>query len=251
MESTITLPDHVTVFDDRAALTRAAAEYCTAACQTDLAAAAEAHWALAGGSTPRALYQLLAEPAFRDAAPWERVQFYFGDERAVPPDHPDSNFRMARDAWLQNLPAEHVHRMAADPAYIRAGAQRYHQLLALRLPHTPAGVPRFDLVLLGVGADGHTASLFPATCILREQDRWAAAVYVDKLRAWRISLTLPVINAARRVLILVAGSDKQAIVKDLFGAAAQTQRYPVQAVQPAGELHWYLDRDAAGELYHA
>lgn len=232
---------------------RAAAEAAAARWVEIAAAAIRArgafHVALAGGSTPRALYGLLAAPERRDRIDWRKVGVWFGDERCVPPTHPDSNYRMAQETLLSHVacPAAHIHRMEAerDPA---SAARDYERLLRGHLPppERPGGPPRLDLILLGLGTDGHVASLFPDTGILEERTALAAAVYVPKLAAWRISLTYPMIEAARLVMMLVAGGDKAAIVAEVLGARAA--RYPAGRLQTEGPMEWYLDRTAAGRL---
>lgn len=206
------------------------------------------HVALAGGSTPRVLYELLASPEWRPRMEWPATWVWFGDERCVPPDHPDSNYRMAYDTLLSRVdcPPSQVQRMEGerDPA---SAARDYARLLRERLPRDDAGSPpRFDLVLLGLGPDGHIASLFPDTALLDEASALAGAVFVPKLGAWRISLTYPVLDAARHVAMMVAGAEKSGIVAEAFGREAA--RYPVGRLDPAGRLEWYVDAAAAAGL---
>lgn len=214
-------------------------------CQRDRGSA---HLALAGGRTPERLYRCLATSGFREAIDWGRLHIYFGDERAVPPDHPDSNYRMAREALLDQvpIPAGQIHPIAAMVSTIRQDAANYAEVLRRCAPSGPQGFPQFDLVLLGLGEDGHTASLFPKTCILRERHRPVAAVYVPRLKSWRISLTYPVLEEARALWFLVAGSGKAAIMRRVFqdpGAG-----YPVQGIRARGRTEWFLDAEAAAEL---
>ena len=206
--------------------------------------------ALAGGSTPRQLYELLASPAYRDRIDWQRVCIYFGDERCVPPEHTDSNYRMAREALLDHVPvlSQQVQRMEGEHPEPAQAARHYAEQLHAQLPKDEQGLPRFDLVLLGMGPDGHTASLFPNTDILDNISDLVAAVYVEKLRSWRLSLTYVTINRARHVLILVTGSNKASLIRDILGEQAVAARYPIQGVQPNGELLWYLDAAAAAGL---
>ena len=209
------------------------------------------HLALSGGTTPRHLYRALAQPERQARLDWRHVHLYFGDERAVPPDHPDSNFRMAREALIDHVPtpAAQVHRMAADPAHIEADARAYAQVLATHLPQDTAGIPVFDLILLGLGTDGHTCSLFPDTPILAEQEHSVAAVHATHLDSWRLSLTYPTLHAARQLLFLVSGPDKAVIMARLCGpAAAGASRLPVERIEPGGAVEWHLDRAAAGNL---
>jgi 6-phosphogluconolactonase len=201
--------------------------------------------ALAGGSTPRHLYGYLASAEFSPHIDWSRLHFYFGDERSVGHDHPDSNYRMAREALFEHVPVppDHIHPFETQ-LEVRKAAAAYARLLFQSIPRSE-GLPRFDLILLGMGPDGHTASLFPGTCILHDE-RLAAAVYVEKLHTWRLSLTYPVINNADHVWLLVAGENKSAVLGALDGP--DSGRYPVSGVQPRGELRWFLDTAVASAL---
>jgi 6-phosphogluconolactonase len=207
------------------------------------------HVALSGGYTPRSLYRLLALPKFADRILWDRVHVYFGDERTVPPDHADSNFRMAKEALLDHvaIPPAHIHRIKAELEDPHTAASAYTRELTTNLPLSAQGVVQFDLLLLGVGADGHIASLFPATPVLHERARLVEAVYVEKIDSWRITVTLPVIDHARHIVILVSGDAKAPIMRDIFGAR-RTPPYPVQLINPQGILEWHLDRAAAALL---
>jgi len=208
------------------------------------------HVALAGGSTPRRLYETLAAMDPAAAPDWANTCIYFGDERAVPPNHPDSNYRMAREALLNHvpIPAEQIHRMKAEDADRAHAARAYAELLNRELPLDGEAMPAFDLILLGLGEDGHTASLFPDTDILSEHERLVAPVYVDRLNTWRMSLTLPVINRARRVMVLVAGQAKAAIAHRVLELTPSTPALPAQMLAPVGALEWFLDEAAASEL---
>jgi 6-phosphogluconolactonase len=201
--------------------------------------------ALAGGATPRRLYETLAAPPFKDRLAWDRLELFFGDERAVPPEHPDSNYGMVARALLERV-AVRAHRMAAETGDTEA----YARLLDTRVAGRLEGVPALDLVLLGMGEDGHTASLFPGTSALAETRRWVVMNEVPQLATRRMTLTFPVINAARHVWVLVTGAAKRAIVTRCLAAAAAggDVGLPVTCVRPArGELVWWLDRAAAGE----
>lgn len=205
------------------------------------------HLALAGGSTPRRFYRAIAE-AGKDRD-WHGVHFWFGDERAVPAEHPDSNYRMAREQLFARLPVpeSNIHPVPVParitPEALAAAAQDYAAALEM-LPKDRHGVPRFDLVLLGMGEDGHTASLFPGTAALTEARHWMTAVYVPRLDAWRLSLTLPVLNAARRVWFMVTGEGKAAVLRKVL--AGEGTDLPVQRVQPAAGRDWYVDAAALG-----
>jgi len=207
------------------------------------------HVALSGGSTPRSLYRLLALSTFAERIPWDRVHIYFGDERTVPPDHNDSNFHMAKEALLDHvaIPLAHIHRIKGELEDPHDAAGAYTRELTTNLPLSAQGVVQFDLLLLGVGRDGHIASLFPATPVLHERARLVEAVYVENLDSWRITLTLPVIDHARHVLILVSGDAKAPIIRDVF-ATRRTPPYPVQLINPLGMLEWHLDQAAAALL---
>lgn len=202
--------------------------------------------ALAGGSTPEALYRRWAsEPAF---LPWHDVGLWFGDERCVPPDHHDSNYRMVRQALLSPLGIEHgqVFRMRGDVSPAQAASDYEAQL---RAKFVGDSWPRFDLVLLGVGEDGHTASLFPGTAALHERTRWVVANQLVPQGAWRLTLTLPVLCAAKRAWILATGPRKRDIVRRVFSDQHSGEPWPVQQVVPvAGELVWWLDAAAAADL---
>lgn len=207
--------------------------------------------ALAGGSTPKMLYALLAGDAYRSRVPWDKIHFFWGDERHVPPDHKDSNFRMTLENMLSKVtvPAGNVHRVKSENPDARKAADEYekelrdfftsHKLLANSLP-------RFDLVLLGMGPDGHTASLFPGTHAIREHERWVAAPWVDKFQTYRITLTPPVINNSACILFFVSGDEKAETLRIVLEGAAETDRYPSQTIRPTnGTLRWLVDRTAA------
>ena len=192
--------------------------------------------ALSGGSTPKQLYQSLATTPLVD---WSRVELFFGDERAVPPTHADSNFRMVKQALLEHVPVV-THPMKAE----EGAAADYEQLLRSRIKQTRDGVPVLDLVLLGVGPDGHTASLFPGSPELHETKALVVMDAEPHLGTRRMTITLPLINAARRVWILAAGAEKAAILGKVKGVAGEL---PIQKVNPSdGELVWWLDAAAAG-----
>jgi 6-phosphogluconolactonase len=202
--------------------------------------------ALAGGTTPKAAYQLLAQEPRAGAVDWQHVQVYFGDERCVPPDHPDSNYKMAREAFLSRvpIPEQNVHRMQGEIDPLTA-ARDYAQLLM----QTIGDLPQFDLIMLGMGPDGHTASLFPGTDPLVDNERLARAVYVEKLQTYRITLTPLVINNARHVLIATEGLPKAPALYAVRMGPYDPVQHPIQIVAPVhGRLSWYVDRAAAAEL---
>lgn len=206
--------------------------------------------ALSGGSTPKALYSLLASPDYAERVDWSRVDLFWGDERCVPPDHPESNFRMVQESLLSKIqiPSENVHRMMGEKEPERA-AREYEEHLRQFFHLTRGGVPRFDLIFLGLGEDGHTASLFPGSPALNERNRLVATVYVERLNAYRLTLTLPVINAAAQITFLVTGQSKSAMVKEILGADSKSQTYPANQVRPVnGNVTWLISKDAACEL---
>ena len=245
--------DHdLEVVADADALAREAARYVVRIANEAIAARGQFSVGLSGGSTPRALFERLASPAWALRIDWARAHVFWGDERCVPPDHAESNYRMAREALLDRvpLPPEHSHRIAGELPPAEA-ARRYEAELRAFFaggePATPQ--PRFDLLLLGMGDDGHTASLFPGTAALHETARWAVENYVPRLDSWRITLTVPAINAAAHVLFLVSGAAKAETLRAVLHGPRQPEVYPAQFIQPqAGRLLWLVDRAAATPL---
>ena len=204
--------------------------------------------ALAGGSTPKGLYALLAEDARRrEQVPWEALDIFWGDERHVPGDHPDSNYRMAYEAMLSRvpIPSARIHRVPTGEGDAAAVAAAYEAEIR-RVFAAPTGVPRFDLILLGLGSDGHTASLFPGTAALAERQRLVVANHVEKLGADRITFTLPLIDAARVVVFVVAGRDKAHAVRGVLQPEPAGTPLPAALVRPeSGSLLWLMDAAAA------
>jgi 6-phosphogluconolactonase len=199
--------------------------------------------ALAGGSTPKSTYEILARD-HADAVDWPNVHVFFGDERTVPPDHEDSNYRTAKEALLDHVPVGSVHPMRGELPPEEA-ASYYEEALRSFFREDP---PVLDLVMLGIGGDGHTASLFPETSALEVTDRLVVANPVPRLDTTRITLTAPVLNAARAVYFLVAGEGKAEALKEILEGDADPREYPARLVQPAGGPTWMLDRAAAGLL---
>lgn len=200
--------------------------------------------ALSGGSTPARLYDALAAPPLRDEIDWASILFFWGDERCVPPDDPQSNYRLANQRLLSKVPVNpaNIFRIRAELDPETATAE-YSDLLNSAL-NDPA--PRFDLVLLGMGPDGHTASLFPQTAALAISDRTVAANYVEKLKAWRITLTAEAINRARDVVFMVSGADKAAALKEVLEGEFRPADLPSQSIAPEnGRLTWLIDEPAA------
>lgn len=206
--------------------------------------------ALAGGSTPRGLYERLAESPYRERLPWSALDVFWSDERAVGPSQRDSNYRMAFDALLSKvpLPPERVHRMRGEAANLGEAAGSYDAEIRAAFPDA-TGTPRFDLLLLGIGADGHTASLFPGTPALAENSALVVANPVPRLATTRLTMTLPLINAARTVLVLAAGADKADAVRSILQPHEGAALAPAALVHPHhGRMVWLLDTAAAGLL---
>ena len=211
--------------------------------------------ALSGGRTPKALYELLARGAsYQSSLRWEDVYFFFGDERHVPPDHVDSNFRMANEALFKpaSVPSENIFRVHCELPDADEAAAFYQQAMVNFFSPDLAledGFPVFDLILLGTGPDGHTASLFPDSSALTERKNWVVANWVEKFNSARITLTFPVLNAARVVMLLVAGADKADMVHNVLVSNRKDSAYPVQLVLPIDGLKiWLFDRAAAAQL---
>jgi 6-phosphogluconolactonase len=228
----------IRIFSDGAAIAAAAAE--------EFVRLAPATVALSGGTTPRILYELLA--AHRDIA-WDKIHFFFGDERHVPPDHPDSNYRMAEEAMLAHVPVpeSNVHRIKTENPDAAAAAADYAVEIRSVFHLSDGELPRFDLVLLGIGPDGHTASLFPGTDVLNERQALVAAPWVPKMHSYRVTMTLPVLNNAANVLFMAGGVEKASVLKEVLEEESDPP-FPSQLIRPAnGRLLWMVDR-AAGRF---
>ncbi|MFQ5802337.1 MAG: 6-phosphogluconolactonase [Candidatus Methylomirabilales bacterium] len=210
--------------------------------------------ALSGGSTPKALYALLASDQYRQQVPWSKVHVFWGDERCVPPDHPDSNYRMTRQSLLDKvpIPEENIHRMPVERGDHCRAAAEYEETLRSFFQIAAGEQPHFDLILLGMGADGHTSSLFPWTAALAETERLITSNYVEKLGTYRLTLTAPVINRAANVVFLVSGETKASVLREVLEGAYEPQRLPSQLIRPVkGRLLFIVDRAAAGKLARA
>ena len=241
----------ISVFADLEALSRQAVAHFTELAENRTRARDIFTVALSGGSTPRRLYELLATPPWSEGLPWSSIQFFQVDERCVPPDHVESNYRMIREALLDRagIPEENFHRIEAERSDREEAALEYAKQIARFLRPRPGAWPRFDLVLLGMGADGHTASLFPGSPALDEKHLWVASNYVKQLAACRVTLTLPVLNAAAEILFLVAGAEKAERLREVIADSDGPRRLPAQRVAPSdGTVIWYLDEAAAGWL---
>ncbi len=235
------------VFQDGDAVSRAALEELLRIVSDAVKERGRFSIALAGGHTPAKLYQMWAQGGKGSTrTPWERVHLFWGDERYVPHDDPASNYRMARESLIARvaIPAENVHPMATDAPQPEKAAEAYEAELR-RFFGT--GAPAFDLQLLGLGVEGHTASLFPGSAALEEKERWVAAVVAPAKPPQRLTLTLPVLNQARNTFFLVTGADKRAIMTGLRDQSTEgPSPYPVARIQPSGPVIWFLDKSAAG-----
>ena len=206
--------------------------------------------ALSGGSTPKLLYGLLSSDTFRSEVSWGNIQFFFGDERWVPHTHRDSNFKLAQDELFSKVAvnAEDVFPIPTEGLSPDDAAAEYEAVMR-RVFRMERGVPRFDLIFLGMGADGHTASLFPKSEVIRERKKLVAAPYVDKLTSHRITLTPVVLNAAAEVLFMVVGEDKAPALKEVLRGEYTPEEYPSQILREAeGNVTWLVDATAAGQL---
>ena len=235
---------------DPAALAEAAADAVVEAATSAVAVRGRFTVALAGGSTPRTAYELLAAPRRSARMPWAVTHVFFGDERGVGPEHPDSNYRMAHAALLAKVPvpADQVYRVRADAVDPEEAAREYARTLAEVFGTRRGELPRFDLVLLGIGIDGHTASLFPGSPVLKEVFRTVAAVHAAAaVIPQRFTLTLPVLNAAARVVVLASGAEKAKVVRAAL-ADKGTSLPAAMVAPPEGRLTWLLDRAAAALL---
>ncbi len=243
------LPREVRVCRNAAAVARAAARLFVEWAWQFIAREGSFFVALSGGNTPQELYRLLATDEFRAQVDWAKVQLFWGDERAVPPDHPESNYGMARRELLLRAPVPpgNVHRMEAERPNLGRAAQDYEEILRRFLPLDLRGFPRFDLILLGMGADGHTASLFPGTRRLRDTSRWVSTPLHPKFGSRRITLTVPVLNAAHRVLFLVTGAEKAATLREVL-EDTHDPPLPAQLVTVPGGQREFLADEAAASL---
>jgi 6-phosphogluconolactonase len=239
----------IKIFPDTETLNVFAAERFFEIYESSLAANDHLSVALAGGSTPKALYRRLAGSEFKNKIDWSKVFFFFGDERNVLPDDPESNYRMARENLFETIeaPAANIYRWptdirdATEAAYEYASAIRDFFVLSDR-----GQFPRFDLILLGMGDDGHTASLFPFTPALAETEKIAVANPVPKFDTTRLTLTFPAINQARNIIFLVAGETKAPVLQEILEGRFDPRQFPAQSIRPAdGELSWLIDEKAA------
>jgi len=237
------------VATDAAALALDAAEVFASAANDAVGAGGLFSVVLAGGSTPRGLYSVLAGEPFRARVPWTRIHFFWGDERHVPPDHPESNYRLAHETMLSRVgvPAEHIHRIRTELPDAASAADAYEETLReFAGPGGGRSRPLFDLVLLGMGTDGHTASLFPGTDGLRETTRLVVANWVEKLGSHRITLTVTALCSTAHAMFLVSGADKAATLRAVLQSEAPIGILPASLIRPVGgRLTWLVDQDAS------
>ncbi|ACK73390.1 6-phosphogluconolactonase [Gloeothece citriformis PCC 7424] len=233
----------VEILSDKQALVERSLTLVVEKIKTAISERGQCTLALAGGSTPKPLYEALSHQPL----PWEKLQIFWGDERYVPPDHPDSNQGMARQAWLNHVPIpdSNIHPMPTEGNEPASDADKYEQELRQVFNVSGSEFPSFDVILLGMGDDGHTASLFPHTEALKVRDRCITVGNKDGQP--RITFTAPLINQARCVMFLVAGASKQPALAQIFAPTASSEEYPSRLIQPQGELWWLLDQ-AAGEI---
>ena len=234
-----------TVFRDRAAAVEATASRFVTVARTAIEERGVCRVALSGGATPKLVFPLLLEPARRDAVDWSAVEFFWGDERAVPPDHPESNFGVAYGMLISQLPnvrPDRIHRMPAEAPDLDAAALSYESELRLSFGARGDEPPAFDLIWLGMGPDGHTASLFPGSAGLEVRQRWVIANFAPSQEAWRMTLTFPILNAGRDVIIVAIGADKADALSKIRAGGSD-----LPAARVDGErVEWIMDRDAAG-----
>lgn len=236
---------HYTVLPDLRSLVTAAADRFVSSAVRAIDEHGMFRVALSGGSTPKLVYPLLLEPVRRDAVDWSHVEFFWGDERSVPPDHPESNFGVAYQMLIAHLPdveARHIHRMPAEAADLDTAALSYESELRLAFGVRGSRPPPFDLIWLGMGPDGHTASLFPGSEALAERDRWVVGNWAPSQATWRMTMTFPVLNAGREIIFVIAGADK---VEAMSRVRAGASGLPAAAVD-GDRVEWIIEADAAG-----
>lgn len=242
------LKKEIITFPEREALSRKAADILLAEAKKSVENSGKFTLALSGGSTPKRLYEILGSSPYRKAIPWGSVHFFWGDERCVPPDHPESNYRMAWETFLSKIvvPRENIHRMTGEKTPAQAALEYEKELRGF---FGNVSFPVFDFMLLGLGSDGHIASLFPGSSLLQETRQWVASAQVEKPGISRLTLTLPVFNSAKMLPVLVSGKEKAQIIREIFGGSAEKIAFPAQMIHPEnGKLLWLLDDPAASLL---
>ena len=241
----------IRVAADEESLAREVAEEIAGLSQEAIARSGECSFVLSGGSTPKRLFTELAGEAWRDRLPWNAIKLFWGDERHVDPDHPDSNYRMVKEALLAKVPVplSNVYRVKSELPDAKDAAQDYENIIRSVYRLAPSQIPRFDIVLLGLGNDGHTASLFPHTQALHERERLVVSNWVPKLATDRITMTVPVFNHAATVIFLVSGDSKAEILRRVLEGDRTPEEFPAQLIQPDhGRVVWAIDRAAASLL---
>jgi len=240
------------VLTDTAALAEEAARRFVARSVESVATRGRFRVALSGGTTPRRVFELLATSPFQQRVGWSKVDVFWGDERYVPSDDCESNYRMAAEALLNHIatPGVRVYRVPTEIAHATSAAERYEADVRSCFGE-PASVPRFDLIYLGIGPDGHTASLFPHSPLLRENNRLVAADHVSKLNMWRISMTPNLLNQGHTVAFLVEGDAKAEVLRQIIAGPHDPELLPAQVIAPEGELLWLTDRAAARQVVDA
>jgi 6-phosphogluconolactonase len=253
LKGTILMKPEIYHYSNTQEMSQAAAEFVCQLAEESVKQRGRFTVALSGGNTPRMLYAYLAQAPYAHKIPWPQTHLFWGDERFIPANHPDSNFAMAAQALIKHapIPTENVHRIITEHFTPEDAADVYQDTLRDRfeafMSLSDEGFPVFDLILLGMGSDGHTASLFPDSPVLNEKKRWVAATPVPNLapQVRRITLTLPVINAARNVIFLVAGAEKQPIVQAVLDAPEKARElYPAARVAPTGKVLWFLGENS-------
>jgi 6-phosphogluconolactonase len=237
----------INVYRDLEDLSQNAAQILVEAAQSAIKAHGGFSLVLSGGSTPRRLYELLAELPYRNQMPWKNTHIFWGDERCVPADDERNNAHMARQILLDQVPIpdEQIHPIASTLTPLKA-AENYQDTLKEYFSSNSAA---FDLVLLGLGENGHTASLFPGTAVLDEKRYWVSEVYVANLRMWRVTLTTPILNQARKIIFLVSGAGKAWVLDQVINGPRRPKQLPAQIIQPQkGELLWLVDQAAASQM---
>jgi 6-phosphogluconolactonase len=241
----------IQLFPDVSAIARRAAEIFIASAQHSVKDRGVFRVAMAGGSTPKTLYALLTTEPFRSQLPFEKMQLFFGDDRHVPPDHADSNFRMVSENFISKTPIkpEQVFRMKTELQNTEKAALEYEQILKTQFALKPGELPRFDLMMLGMGNEGHTLSLFPATTALRDNGRLVVRTWVGKLYTERVTCTAPVANNSAAVLFMIAGADKALALKAVLEGPYEPEQLPTQLIKPAnGNLYFLIDAAAGASL---
>ncbi|MFK5893411.1 MAG: 6-phosphogluconolactonase [Pseudomonadota bacterium] len=202
-----------------------------------------------GGNTPVPFYNALALQQFDYKIPWDKVHVFFSDERVVPLEHADSNYRMVNNTLFKHIPIpkKNIYPMYPYPADLYELSQKYAGLIDRVIDKNSNGLPVFDLMLLGLGVDGHTASLFPGADVVEEEKHWVCPVYVKEFNSWRITMTLPVLNSSQDIMFLAVGEEKSFIISDVFHNRVKHE-YPVINVTANNEIHWFIDSDAASGI---